>query len=51
MDELRIGLGVLRSILSHYFLVMVGTVVCHAYYERVYFSLFNDIFVIQIENR
>ena len=25
--------------------------VYHAYYERVYFSLFNDIFVIQIDNR
>ena len=44
------GLGTVRSIQSHRFLSMVGIVVYYTYYERVYFSLFDNIFLFQIDN-
>ena len=40
----------MRIIHTHKFLIMVGMVVYYTYYERVYFSLFEYVLVIQIDS-
>ena len=39
-----------RSIQRHKYLIMVGILVYYTYYGREYFSLCDDIFVIQKDN-